>query len=449
MRKISAIIIVLMATANLLAGWTWSPLENVGNLSSMYPVVFEDSTGSTIVSYIYTEIQEQIGYCQVKDNNSNSFGEKMSLGNRAYLKKHLNVNGEDKLFFLQEKTNLIGEFEIYYKIWNTESQTFGDRILIADATQISSSANIDVIKFGSSVYTVWDNEFITDSEAESRIAISVDGAPLQFLTEVGDYAVKPQFFIKNNVLYLAYQKNDVLILRKITSSIGPEINTGKFIYDFTVSLDGKNMACVDADIKLENYKINDNLTFQYLYDIGNDCIYFKFFSLDNQNYIIYQKDNNYAFGLLSTSFVPKETIVNGFITGIMDIFVKSNIVHVVFLSYELPVSGGMTATVKYTRGESPSSIVDSEMIPNNVNLTNYPNPFNPTTTIDFSLPSNSKVELSVYNANGEQIKQLVNTELSSGAHSVTFDASNLNSGIYFYKLNTPENSTTKKMILVK
>ena len=80
---------------------------------------------------------------------------------------------------------------------------------------------------------------------------------------------------------------------------------------------------------------------------------------------------------------------------------------------------------------------------------NYPNPFNPTTTIEFSLPERSFVKLTVYNALGQEVAVLVDEEKSPGKYAVTFDASKLSSGIYFYRLETPKFIETKKMILVK
>ncbi len=85
---------------------------------------------------------------------------------------------------------------------------------------------------------------------------------------------------------------------------------------------------------------------------------------------------------------------------------------------------------------------------------NYPNPFNPSTKISFGLAVDSKVKISVYNLLGEQVAILLNSDLTVGNHNVTFDAKNLNSGVYFYKLEATgvdgQNFTsTMKMILTK
>jgi len=80
---------------------------------------------------------------------------------------------------------------------------------------------------------------------------------------------------------------------------------------------------------------------------------------------------------------------------------------------------------------------------------NYPNPFNPETTINFALAKDAQVNLTIFNAKGEVVKTLVNSSIQAGYHSVNFNAVGLNSGVYFYKLTTPESSFMKKMLMVK
>ncbi len=80
---------------------------------------------------------------------------------------------------------------------------------------------------------------------------------------------------------------------------------------------------------------------------------------------------------------------------------------------------------------------------------NYPNPFNPTTRINFFLSRNAAVNLQVYDSLGRHVATLVNEMLSSGPHQVTFDGSQLSNGLYLYKLNAGNFSTTKKMVLVR
>ncbi len=94
-------------------------------------------------------------------------------------------------------------------------------------------------------------------------------------------------------------------------------------------------------------------------------------------------------------------------------------------------------------------------IPKNYSLDqNYPNPFNPSTTIRFALPMNAKVNIRLYNTLGQEVANILNNEFSAGVHETVFNASNLSSGIYFYRLEARGAdgslyTSTKRMLLLK
>ena len=94
--------------------------------------------------------------------------------------------------------------------------------------------------------------------------------------------------------------------------------------------------------------------------------------------------------------------------------------------------------------------VDDEIIANNFNLEqNYPNPFNPSTTINYTIAERSTVSLKVYDVLGNEVANLVNTTQEAGKYDVTFNASELSSGLYIYTLNTGNFTSSKKMMLLK
>ena len=98
-----------------------------------------------------------------------------------------------------------------------------------------------------------------------------------------------------------------------------------------------------------------------------------------------------------------------------------------------------------------SKIVEAEVnIPSEFSLSqNYPNPFNPSTVINYSLPFDTDVRLDVYSINGELVRTLVNETQSAGSYSVEFNASDLSSGTYLYRLTAKDFVQTKKMQLIK
>ncbi|HEY6435869.1 MAG TPA: T9SS type A sorting domain-containing protein, partial [Ignavibacteriaceae bacterium] len=90
------------------------------------------------------------------------------------------------------------------------------------------------------------------------------------------------------------------------------------------------------------------------------------------------------------------------------------------------------------------------LIPNEISLEqNYPNPFNPTTTINYQLPEKNHVSLKVYDILGNLVSTLVDQDMEAGYYSVNWDASQLASGIYIYRISSSSFVSTKKMILMK
>lgn len=102
--------------------------------------------------------------------------------------------------------------------------------------------------------------------------------------------------------------------------------------------------------------------------------------------------------------------------------------------------GDVTIGVNEINTEVPAGYILSQ---------NYPNPFNPSTKINFSVPISGTVTLKVFDNLGREVTKLVNASLSAGTYTCEFSGSNLPSGIYFYTLNAPGYTETKKMIILK
>jgi len=114
--------------------------------------------------------------------------------------------------------------------------------------------------------------------------------------------------------------------------------------------------------------------------------------------------------------------------------------------------GSNPSTTKdlYLNPESTTGVKSNSPVPTSYSLSqNYPNPFNPSTQIRFTIPEKTNVKLEVYNLIGQKVADLVNSELSAGEYSITFNASGLSSGIYLYRLQAGNFSSVKKMILMK
>lgn len=106
-------------------------------------------------------------------------------------------------------------------------------------------------------------------------------------------------------------------------------------------------------------------------------------------------------------------------------------------------------TIKYNDGNKVVGIVSTEIPAENKLSVNYPNPFNPLTSIRFDLNQSRFVSLIVYDVKGNRVQSLVEGKLNAGRYEIQWDATNHPSGVYFYRMNAGAYSETRKMILVK
>ncbi len=145
----------------------------------------------------------------------------------------------------------------------------------------------------------------------------------------------------------------------------------------------------------------------------------------------------------TTSFTPTSSVFFGDYTNVS---AHNNIVRPIWIRLDGTALSVVTAIIGTVTG-SEENITN---IPKEYKLgQNYPNPFNPMTTISYSIPKNDFVTLKVYDLLGKEVAGLVSEYKQAGEYNFDFDGSLLQSGVYFYKLQSGEFSATKKMMLIK
>ncbi|MBI2428365.1 MAG: T9SS type A sorting domain-containing protein [Ignavibacteriales bacterium] len=149
------------------------------------------------------------------------------------------------------------------------------------------------------------------------------------------------------------------------------------------------------------------------------------------------------------SNAPADTLISSTIVRVGDKFTSvTGIVH--FSGGRYKVTPRTNADYTGFTGTLGVRITRGSTVPDVYSLTqNYPNPFNPATTLRYSIPQASQVVLTVYNVIGQEVATLVNEHQTSGVYTVAFDASNLASGMYLYRITAGNFVQTKKMILLK
>ncbi|MBS3944493.1 MAG: T9SS type A sorting domain-containing protein [Melioribacter sp.] len=95
------------------------------------------------------------------------------------------------------------------------------------------------------------------------------------------------------------------------------------------------------------------------------------------------------------------------------------------------------------------SVKTEDLIPTEFSITAYPNPFNPSTTIEYEIPKSGSYSLKIFNSIGEEVETLLNGELNTGLYRTQYDASRLVSGIYYCRLTGTNINISTKLILIK
>ena len=132
--------------------------------------------------------------------------------------------------------------------------------------------------------------------------------------------------------------------------------------------------------------------------------------------------------------------------------VRSSLTSVDFADRLHGVAVGADGVLLVTKNGGVDAVIDRPIVsvPGKAELEqNYPNPFNPSTLINYSLPGSSHVFLKIYDVLGREVRTLVDEKQNAGSHNIIFQAADLPSGVYFYRLQAGTFSETKKLLLLK
>jgi len=170
------------------------------------------------------------------------------------------------------------------------------------------------------------------------------------------------------------------------------------------------------------------------------------------NHVVRNMVNNQNGDILNTgAWTAGTTITKTFSTTISTAWVAENCEVVIFV-YKGTTANNMAEVQNVIKADVTSTgiIGNTSVVPVKYELSqNYPNPFNPETNIHFAIPKEGFVSLKIYDITGKEIMSGVNDYLKAGYYNVSFNASSLSSGVYFYKLMSKDFTETKKMMLVK
>ena len=130
--------------------------------------------------------------------------------------------------------------------------------------------------------------------------------------------------------------------------------------------------------------------------------------------------------------------VNTYYEGLMD----------EFKLYNYAISDSIIEAL-YTEGLTNIEYYSNRELPINLSLNNYPNPFNPVTTVLYSIPVTGETALTIFNALGQEVEVIFRKKMNKGKYTINYDASHLSTGIYFFNLRTSDRTKSQKFVLVK
>jgi hypothetical protein len=199
----------------------------------------------------------------------------------------------------------------------------------------------------------------------------------------------------------------------------------------------------DSSISNQPYPLNDFVQFGAAIDLNGE--YFSEFKINSDNELNYLplsiiNKNKEALTIFGENYLSED--YQDFTIGI-----KDNKGKIIFAPFAINENMGNNLVLIIGKRNLINSI--KEVPTTFIVSQNFPNPFNPNTSINVLLPTESNLTINVYNSIGKQVSQIYNGYLKSGSYNFNFDGTNLSSGVYYYSVTTDYGSINKKMLLLK
>ncbi|PKL89543.1 MAG: hypothetical protein CVV23_04835 [Ignavibacteriae bacterium HGW-Ignavibacteriae-2] len=168
-------------------------------------------------------------------------------------------------------------------------------------------------------------------------------------------------------------------------------------------------------------------------------------------YYIIERNDGYTtweqiFTTTSVSYIDNEVDINSVFEDVIQYRVKARI-NSTTTSGNTNVAWIDNAVLNKEKQLNSQNLLTSKN--NSILFETYPNPFNPSTNISYSIRANNFVSLKVYDSIGKEVAELVNEIQGAGNYTIPFDGRNLSSGVYYYVLSTPNYWKVKKMLLIR
>jgi hypothetical protein len=416
-------------------GLSWGAdtrLTNTNNSSSELASVSVSGSAVHLVWLDYRDGNAEIYYKRSTDDGS-SWETDLRLTNNTFDSQSPSLSVSGQFLHTVWYDNRDGNYEIYYKRSTDGGTSWGTDTRLTNNSGQSWYPSVSVS--GSSVHVVWydgrdgNDEIYYKRSTDAGLSWGADTR----LTNNAAISQRPSVAAAGSDVHVAWTDfrdgSDAEIYFKRSGDGGANWETDTRLTN-TIGISYNPCITVSGSaIHLVWYDNRD----------GNQEIYYK---RSTNSGINWGADTRLTINIPGISYLPS-------------VAVSGSAVHVVWTddrnsNYEIYYKRDSTG--------NPTGIINiNSEIPDQFSLLqNYPNPFNPVTNIMFGIPETGNVKLVVYNALGTEIAVLVNSRYSAGTYNVDFDASELPSGVYFYRLSLSQKGpfsedyqSVKKMLLIK
>jgi hypothetical protein len=408
-----------------------------------------------------------------------SWGTDMRISNNIYFSTDPSISISGSFVHVVWSDNRDGNYEIYYNRSTNGGANWGTDVRLTNDSAESSTPCVSVT--GSVVHTVW-NDNRNGTQSEIYYKRSTDGGiswgPDTRVTNDSAGSWFPSVSAYGSVVHIVWfdgRNGHQDIFYKRSTDGGLNFGADMGLTNDTVIKNNSSLSFSGSDVyvlwldsrdRYPNYEIyfkhstdggiswgaDTRITTNYTsatlhssFSVSGSVVHVVWDDNRDGNYEIYYKRS--TDGGMNWEADTRLTN-NSSVSTYPFISASGPVVHVIWMDFR---DGNYEIYYKRDPTGNPTGIENiSSELPKAFNLEqNYPNPFNPSTVISYSLPLASNVKLIVYNAPGQTVKVLENGFKNAGNYSVKFNAAELSSGIYFYKLETAEFTQVKKMILVK
>ena len=465
--------VTLLAVLPLRADdWAWTGVKSVSQIPTNVGNTSVPKTGNCHVAV--DNLGNVIGVYGLQGSDTRFVYKVMAPGETAFPSEPvqalgvvgvplrlMNIDGQVKCFYYFVDGT---QRNLYMSTWNSTMKVFENPVKIG--FNLYSSASVEYFKDANGhEYVISDCNFKT-SASESMVVMKVNtgaGWNSDSLL-VATKGRSPKFVSRNGAIEIYFLDSSVSAAwrLKMISLTGVTLSDPIVLYNsdivtYELIMVNNVLKCaytsngiihfanIDAGFQVSDFVIPQNNAAMQT---------FRAVLINNQIHVVKSQGASFCHWIVAPDCASGSEVASYAVTaqntGSLALWLTDSAIHAAFLVYDINRGTGFGANTYYNSVPYTGSGIEASGTPqNSLLLSNYPNPFNNSTIVNYQLATDNFIKLAVYNSKGELVKTLVNGKQSAGNHGVAFSADGLNSGVYYCRLAVDGRSVVSKLVLCK